>query len=773
MVGREQEFQIAMNQGHSAAWDQLWDRAAGFYRQALKAIPDHPQALTSLGLSLIELQEFDEALRCYLKAAKALPQDPIPVEKIAQLHERLGNLDNASQAALQAAELYLKSRDVQKAIENWERVTRLHPENQRAHTRLAMIFERLGESEKAVREFLALASLFQEAGDLEKANGAVNQALKIIPNSPEALDARSLLKDFKPLPKPERPRGATAPLRMSQVRHLQAPKETSQPDQGMDPVAQACQKALTILAGVLFDAAEDEQGGQRRGLQAIVTGTGMLRKQVDTTRIVLHLSQALDMQARDELAQAAEELLRSIDAGLESSAAHFDLGYLYARLGRVESAIRYLQHAIKNSEFALGAYLLLGNLYRKKNQNKEAAIAYLEALRLADSLMVPAHQANDLRQLYDPFIEAYRQENSESIRTTLLDSISGLLMRPDWRDQLNHARAQLPGSSDLGPPRPLAEMLAEARSSQVIEAISAIQEMARRGQFRSAMEESYYALDHAPTYLPLHTLLGELLIKQGNSQTAVNKFMVIARAYSIRSEAQQAINLYRRVIELSPADLTVHGKLIEQVMAAGQMEQAVEEYIQLAEVYYSLADLSQARKTYTEALRTAQQTDVDRELRVKILHRMADIDMQSLEWRQAMRIFEQIRTLQPDDLKSRSSLVDLNLRLGQEKQALAELDNFLAHLSSHNREQEAVAFLETLAAENPEQVSIRRRLADLHWHLGHSEEALAQLDAIGELLLNAGDRAGAIQTIETILTLGPKNREEYELLLNQLRNGEI
>ena len=133
MTGRQDIFQQAMNQGHSAAWDQAWERAASYYRQALGEFPDHPQALTSLGLALIELQEFDEALICYQRAAKALPQDPLPMEKVALLYERMGGLDQASRASLRAAELYLKNREVTKAIENWERVTRLDPENLQAH----------------------------------------------------------------------------------------------------------------------------------------------------------------------------------------------------------------------------------------------------------------------------------------------------------------------------------------------------------------------------------------------------------------------------------------------------------------------------------------------------------------------------------------------------------------------------------------------------------------------------------------------------------------
>ena len=39
-------FQTLMNQGHSAAWDQDWDKASEFYRQALEEIPDHPMAVS-------------------------------------------------------------------------------------------------------------------------------------------------------------------------------------------------------------------------------------------------------------------------------------------------------------------------------------------------------------------------------------------------------------------------------------------------------------------------------------------------------------------------------------------------------------------------------------------------------------------------------------------------------------------------------------------------------------------------------------------------------
>ncbi len=118
MPGREDVFQKAMNEGHSAAWDQEWSKAASAYRKALQEIPDQPKALNSLGLALFQLGDYDEALQIYKRVAQVSPQDPVPMEKLAQLLERTGHLNEAIAAATKAAELFLNQREVDKAIEN-------------------------------------------------------------------------------------------------------------------------------------------------------------------------------------------------------------------------------------------------------------------------------------------------------------------------------------------------------------------------------------------------------------------------------------------------------------------------------------------------------------------------------------------------------------------------------------------------------------------------------------------------------------------------------
>lgn len=218
MTGREDLFQKAMNDGHSAAWDQEWDKAASAYRRALQEFPDQPKALNSLGLALYQLARFDEALRIYHRVVQVSPEDPVPVEKVAQLSERLGDLKTAVQAAMRAAERYLKQHDVDKAIENWMHVTALSPEHAAARSRLALVHEKLGHKQQAVTEYLAIASIFQRAGEAEKAQQLVSKALQLLPASPEARQAQSLLRTGQLLPKPVRGKGGTGPIRMSMIK---------------------------------------------------------------------------------------------------------------------------------------------------------------------------------------------------------------------------------------------------------------------------------------------------------------------------------------------------------------------------------------------------------------------------------------------------------------------------------------------------------------------------------------------------------------------------
>jgi tetratricopeptide (TPR) repeat protein len=770
MPGREDIFQKAMNDGHSAAWDRDWDKACAAYRRALDEFPNHPKALNSLGLGLYQLGKVEEALPVYISVAKITPDDPVPMEKVAELSERLGDLKTAIDAALRAGDLFLKQRETEKALENWVRITNLNPEHAIAHSRLAQVHERLGHIQQAVIEYLAIASIIQRAGNAERSKEMVDKALSLSPNSTEARLAQTLLKTGQLLPKPMRGKGGTGPIRMAQVRQLQP--SNSKTASSLDPIAEARQKALTQLAGLLFEYSDDSPSAQeRRGLSSIMKGTGNLSlQQAEQTKVILHLSQAIDAQSKGNETQAAEELEGALEAGFKHPSLYFTLGLLRFKGERLESAQRFLQNSIKHNDYGLGTRLLLGQLLVKKSSFREAAIEYLEALKLADAMTVPAEKADEIRQQYEPLIEAHQNQKDETILKKVCENINGLLMRPDWREQLHKAREQMP-KVEGEMLATLADVILQAQSSSVIESMNRINQLARMGILRSAMDEAYEAVQYAPTYLPLHTLMGELLEQEGRHQDAITKFSVVAHSYSARGEVMQATKLLRRVIQLSPMDIGAHNRLIDQLIARGQIDEAIQEYLELASIFNRLAELDLARKTYTRALRVVQQGNASHDWNAHILQRMADIDMQRLDWRQALRVFEQIRTLTPDDDSVRKQLVDLNLRMAQPDKAMNELENYTTHLENQGRNNVAILFIEDLLKDHKDQPLLQRALAAQLHQAGRTEEAISLLDKLGEDLMQSGNKQQALEVINQIVLMNPPNVAEYRQLLTQMQNS--
>ena len=53
------------------------------------------------------------------------------------------------------------------------------------------------------------------------------------------------------------------------------------------------------------------------------------------------------------------------------------------------------------------------------------------------STVVPPSQADEIRQLYEPLIEAQAHQTDTAAMEQLCDNIKQLLMRPNWRAQVS------------------------------------------------------------------------------------------------------------------------------------------------------------------------------------------------------------------------------------------------------------------------------------------------------------------------------------------------
>ncbi len=774
MTGREDLFEESMRLGHSAAWEQQWDRAIEFYRKALAEFPDDPTALTSLGLAFFETGRMEEALTIYQQAMSSSPDDPIPAEKCSEIFENMGDNRQAIELREAAADLYVRQRNVDKAIENWSHSARLDPGNIAVRSRLALTFERLGRKREAAHEYLSVASILQQNHKVERAVETAQMALRLQPTDPEARSALRALREGVPLPPPTPPRGRTGPLRMTDAEAILKMDATQTAEEGEreadDPELAAQDQALTILAAMLFEDSSDDDSSSDGDGRGVTGRLGQLRESIGGSKKYQLLGKAIDLQTRGNKRQAAKEFKRAIDSGIDHPAAHYNLGLLLKDLHDYDGARQHLMVAVGHPELALGANLALGRITRSKGNLPDAARYVLQALRLADNLSVGEGQSTQLNEFYDRIMATLSEGNDEDL-SNIVENTVNFLSGPEWIERIKIAREQLDGQATGTAVRPIAEMMAEGRTDRVVHALEKIDHLLSQGYHFSAMEEALLALEYAPGYLGLHLCIAEILLQTGRREIGIQKLQAIAETHRVRGETIQATKIYNRMLKLSPVNIAARDRLINLLTQQDRIEEALKEYIELANIYRQLAEITGARKTLAEALQIAQLNAVETDWLIMILRELADIDIARLDWQRALLVYEQIRKLRPSDDETQIQVIDLNLRLGKEEGAAEALDHYLEQLVSDNRGAEILPMLEEWTREYPGKQVLHSRLAEAYKAVGRKADAIAQYDALGEIQLDAGQVREAIRTIKTILSMDPPDTEGYRELLKNLESG--
>jgi tetratricopeptide (TPR) repeat protein len=714
----------------------------------------------------------------YQEAIRADPQNPIPHEKIAEILERNGKVVESVQLRLSAAELFLASHEADKAIDNWLAAARLVPENMVARSRLALAFERTGQTKQAVTEYLALAAIMQRARQPEKALQAIEQGMKILPDSPELSRARSALKSGKMLavPPPYKP-GMTGmlmpPPGMQPEPAAPAPRQATQnlEQRSTSPQDAAQKKAMAILAEKLFEADRDTFDQRRTSIDQFTRGEEKAASaHADQNR---YLALAIDAYSRQQQNEAMQYFDRAFRVGFEHPAASFLFGTLQLAEGQAEEGMLSLQKALEHPDLSMGAHYILGRACREAGKAYQSAIHFLSALRLADMNTVPEDQRDALQRTYEAFLEVPESEQEPDQWNQTGERIESLLTSPDWESRLRLARAQLDAQSDSPGMAPLAEMLSLGKPQELIEAMGYLDMAMRRGLWRTAMEQAMLALDHGPTYLPLHLRITEIQLKEEKQTEALAKLALIARTYRIRGETVQAAKIYERVLQINPMDVDSRTELINLLVQQGDLRSALSFYLDLADVYTQLADLEGARQTYESALMLAVRNNADKSWQIQLLYRLGDLYMQRLDYRAALQTFQRLQQLDPTDEKAGTQLVDLMMRLGKVTDAQNLIDAVSREWTRIGRQDQVLEWLEELVRVRPEEALLRRKLAETYQQRGRIAEAIGQLDALGDAQVEAGNIPDAILTVRAILALRPPNSQGYLELLRKLESGSL
>jgi tetratricopeptide (TPR) repeat protein len=749
MPGDRKAYDEAMNTGHNAAWEKEWPAAVAAYGQAVQQFPDDAEAHIYLGSALLEVGRLDDALKVYTRAHQLTPNDPIPLEKSADILEKVGRLKEAAQQYINVSEVYLAQRDLDKAIYNWDRATKLTPGLVAIHAKLAQAYERIGDKANAIREYLMLAQNFQRQNETDKASKAAQRALKLDSKFAPTLNALRALDTGAEITVPgQAEKRGTGPLRApvnaastpaSRLSAKQTPPVGDSDPLG--PMGEAMSEALGLLAmfvieGGILDAA---------GSDAL---------------------QAMEFQRQSIQDQAIAAYLRA-ESRLNHPALKMNLGGLLVLNDRPEEAVKHLGEAASHPQLAAGAYHALGKAYFALGKQKQASRYLVQSLQMVD-LAVSTDEAPDkLASLYDEILTTMEGRPVESL-SAINNRFVSMLSGKDWKQRIGTTRRQLEETMADQGSQGVLDILVASRSDELSDSLSLIDSYISQNLWVLAMDEAHRAVEFSPLYLPVHVRMAEIMMREGRVRQAITKYNTIAKSYLVRGENDRAASILSEVLEMAPLDISVRESLIELLESEQRWDEALDQYVDLADTHHQLGNFDMSRDVFNAAERLAQRVGATPERIVRIKHRVADIDQMRLDMRKAQKTYEEIIQIDPNDERAHRMLIDIHYRQNNQVEAIKKLDALLGIYAKAKQANKITQLLEEQVTLYPNDTGLRSRLAAIYRQLGRKEDAIKQLDALGELQLEAGLHQDAVNTIRQIVSLNPDGIEDYRRLLSQL-----
>jgi tetratricopeptide (TPR) repeat protein len=737
-----------------------WAEAMKAYRFALAEFPNNEAAIFGFGKSALNLGQIEMAQRAFQQALKVNPTNLDALSYMGDVQERVGQLDAAAETYLRMGNVYASRNDLDGAIDSWIRATRLTSGHVDAQRKLAEALATQGKSRSAAREYLTLAALYQRRQDDERALEQVNAAQELLPDDPGIAAAYQAIQSGETI-QPGQISDTTIPEEFSPGFEEEFVDEdlfdlddlfSTEDEEGAPDtktgglVERARQDAMEELANAIFEDSENP-------------GTMLIM-------------QALDFQSHDQLSEAITNYKQAIQLGSNQPAIYFNLGLLYRQTGQLGEAAEMFQVSTQVDKYSVCSNFALGETYYAAENFELAMKHFIEALRIIDMASVSGQRSYQLAQAYENLADNHFAQTGAENMTHFVSSLQSFFANPEWERRVYEARQRMNNVAEEGRTMSLAEFLETPETEVMVTTLAVTSEYMRANMLMTASEECLRAIQNAPSFLPLHVRLADILLKQSRTDEAIEKYLYISRVYQMRGQPDQAVNVYLTILKLAPMDVTVRSKLIDLYTAQDDVTLALDQYLILANSYWQLAQVDRALEKYNEALRLSANVENGTAWKVKALSRIAEIYNQRFDWAGATSAYEKLLEINPGDEPVIRKLVDLYYKQNKHSEAVTALDNIL---SVYHRQSpgQALELLKELAESYPDNMTLRQRLAVAYVQNNMNQEAIVEYDALGEMQMENGLRDEAIQTIQAIINLGPDDVEGYGRLLAQITGGAM
>src|ERR1700737_1978992 len=231
--------------------------------------------------------------------------------------------------------------------------------------------------------------------------------------------------------------------------------------------------------------------------------------------------------------------------------------------------------------------------------------------------------------------------------------------------------------------------------------IDAAQKYLQQGKMPQAIAEYQHILKNEPKDQVTLMTLGDLFVRQGETFQALEYFERLAKIFLTDGFTTKAIAIYKKVAKLAPEET----RPLER----------------LAELYVQQGVLSEARPLYLQ---------------------LAEVHLKGGRQQQAAALLRKLLEAEPDNQRVHARLGELQLAMGQSKEALETFHNAAQRLLDRGDHAEAIRLADRLLAIDPHHLPTLTLKARALMAAGKRAEACTLLESFPDR--NAGGETTAM-----------------------------
>lgn len=766
MPGNRAIYDRAMDQSREASRQGRWDDALKSAVRALNEFPQEAEARTLAAVGLFNTNRLAQSLQIFNELRDADPGNPFYLDYIARAQDQNGETEAAIRSYITLADLNAGRKLSAKVIEALRAVLRLRPNLDDQRLRLAQLLEETSAGIAAAAEYFTLAQHSRQQGRLDEAAMYAETTLKLDPQSREAKEFLVELReamasaintsDAIPAANGGSPSGEFRPSLSGMTGGLRSQQVA------VDKIIQLANEQQT--AGDLDSAVENYE-------RAIAAGTE--RADVFYTLGLIYQERGNHQRAAEVLQRAAHDPEYALSTHFALGSSYKELGQLKEAAGEFEQTIRLVdlesigkaesEELIQMYENAASIYSQIGDIARaaslystlasflqSKRWGKDRAAEFnTRAKELAERNMFAKLRTLGTGALNAPVEEAppppseIMPETWGKIRPitdflrpgrTISSSEDLLAQDPGFAEAPVAAPIEdaLEALESLPPNRPtfapLSKLDTKGLDEQTERWVLASERYIEQGLLEAALDACMEVIRFNIDYFPIHLRMGEIYERQLRPEDALAKYQLLIDTLMVCGQPEEAIQVYYRLIELSPDTINARSRLAELLRKAGRQSEAAEQMSIVAGSFFRLGQTNRALEEYRRLIQWAPKS--------KDLHTQYGLALLKMErYEAALGEFRRALELGANDSPSIAHLNIAFALIGDQPQmiwdSLATLLDQIKNQPQEANEVQAEYRTVLLTADEP---ILHYILAIIQQQLNQHQSALLELEQAETLL---------------------------------------